>query len=377
MKIASLVRAMQREPQVEQVLVHTGQHYDESMSRQFFEDLEIPRPNINLEVGSGTQAAQTAEILKRFEPVVVETQPDLVIVVGDVNSTIACALAAKKLGIDVAHVEAGLRSFDRTMPEEINRVLTDAIADLHFITEESADGNLRREGIAPEKIFFVGNVMIDTLLAHRAKAETSSIRACLGVDSEQYVLVTLHRPSNVDKPAVLEALLDALDHLAARVPVIFPMHPRTRRNIEAAGLGNSLESGRVRSLDPLGYLEFLNLMSHASLVITDSGGVQEETTVLGIPCLTVRESTERPVTIDQGTNQLVGSDPRKVLDAATAILESPEGFRKPHTTPALWDGRAAGRILGVLIERYARKSEIRSQEAQKSEAGITRQNCSS
>jgi UDP-N-acetylglucosamine 2-epimerase (non-hydrolysing) len=350
-KIASLAKALRQEPRIEHVLVHTGQHYDEAMSQQFFDELEIPRPDINLNVGSGSHGAQTAEILKRFEPVVEQVRPDLVIVVGDVNSTLACALAAKKLGVDVAHVEAGLRSFDRSMPEEINRVLTDAIADLHFITEESAQRNLQREGIPAEKIFFVGNVMIDTLLAYRTKAEEARARSWLGLDgdADRYALVTLHRPSNVDHPAVMEGLLEVLERLATRLAVLFPMHPRTRGAVEAAGLGRYCTGRRLRVIEPLRYLDFLYLMSHAAVVITDSGGVQEETTVLGVPCLTVRDNTERPVTIEQGTNRLVGNDPRRILAAATAVLEN--GSR-PRATPRFWDGRAAERILHILIERY-------------------------
>ncbi len=350
-KIASLVRRMQDEPKIEQILVHTGQHYDETMSKQFFDDLEIPRPNINLNVGSGTQAEQTAEVLKRFEPVAMNYRPDVVVVVGDVNSTIACALAAKKIGVDVAHVEAGLRSFDRTMPEEINRVLTDAISDLLFITEESAERNLAREGIPAEKIFFVGNVMIDTLLAHKGKAESSTIRSRLGLDPSacRYALVTLHRPSNVDDPVTLKSLLGALAEVAARFRVVFPIHPRTRRRIEEAGCQRYLRSDRLLAIEPLGYLDFLNLMSHAALVITDSGGIQEETTVLGVPCLTVRPNTERPVTIEEGTNRLVGSDPGRIIEE---IAELSMGGGKPPRIPKLWDGHAAERIVRALIDRY-------------------------
>lgn len=273
------------------------------------------------------------------------------VVVGDVNSTIACALAAKKLGVDVAHVEAGLRSFDRSMPEEINRVLTDSISDLLFITEESAARNLAREGIPAEKVFFVGNVMIDTLLAHKVKAESSAIRAQLHLDSAAcpYALVTLHRPGNVDDPAVLGSLLGVLGEVAKRFKVIFPIHPRTRRRIEEAGCGHFLSSDRILTLQPLGYLDFLNLMSHASVVITDSGGIQEETTVLGVPCLTVRPNTERPVTIEEGTNRLVGSDPRHILDA---MAELPADGGGATRIPRLWDGRAAERIVRVLLDRY-------------------------
>ncbi len=350
-KIASLVKRTQEHPEIEQILVHTGQHYDETMSRQFFDELEIPRPDINLNVGSGTQAEQTAEILKRFEPIVMDYRPDVVVVVGDVNSTIACALAAKKLGVDVAHVEAGLRSFDRTMPEEINRVLTDAISDLLFVTEESAARNLAREGIPVERIFFVGNVMIDTLLAHKDKAERSTIRARLGLESGacRYALVTLHRPSNVDNPAALKSLLDALAEVATRFRVVFPIHPRTRRRIEEAQCENYLKSDGLLTTEPLGYLEFVNLMSHAAFVITDSGGIQEETTVLGVPCLTVRPNTERPVTIEEGTNRLVGSDPRRIIEE---IAEIRVGEGKPRRIPKLWDGHAAERIVRVLVDRY-------------------------
>lgn len=271
--------------------------------------------------------------------------------VGDVNSTIACALAAKKIGVDVAHVEAGLRSFDRTMPEEINRVLTDAISDLLFITEESAERNLAREGIPAEKIFFVGNVMIDTLLAHKGKAESSTIRSRLGLDPSacRYALVTLHRPSNVDDPVTLKSLLGALAEVAARFRVVFPIHPRTRRRIEEAGCQRYLRSDRLLAIEPLGYLDFLNLMSHAALVITDSGGIQEETTVLGVPCLTVRPNTERPVTIEEGTNRLVGSDPGRIIEE---IAELSMGGGKPPRIPKLWDGHAAERIVRALIDRY-------------------------
>jgi UDP-N-acetylglucosamine 2-epimerase (non-hydrolysing) len=361
-KIASLVRSLRARPEVEHLLVHTGQHYDESMSELFFEELDIPRPDINLGVGSGTQAAQTGEILKRFEPLVVEKRPSVVLVVGDVNSTLACALAAKKVGVDVAHVEAGLRSFDRTMPEEINRVLTDAIADFLFTTEPSAARNLRREGIPRQKIFFVGNVMIDTLLLHREGAEKSAIRTRLGLDSpsSRYALVTLHRPSNVDDADNLKSLLKTLERLARQVRVVFPIHPRTRSRIEEAGLAPSLKSERLLALGPLAYLDFLNLMSHATLVITDSGGIQEETTVLGVPCLTVRANTERPVTIERGTNQLVGGDPQKLLQAATAILKTGP---RPHAIPRLWDGRAAERTVRVLIQRYGAQASRRSARA--------------
>ena len=342
MKIAPVVEAM-REAGLPQYLVHTGQHYDEKMSRLFFEELGIPAPDLNLEVGSGSQAVQTAEILRGFEPVVLEKRPDMVVVVGDVNSTMACTLVAVKLGIPVAHIEAGLRSFDRSMPEEINRIVTDSLSDLLFVSEPSGMVNLRSEGVPDEKVHFVGNVMIDTLLRHRESANRSDVRARLGVDSGPYILVTLHRPSNVDDPLKLAGLLRALDDLARELPVVFPIHPRTRKNAMEAGLGPEL--GRLVTTDPLGYLDFLNLMSDAKVVITDSGGVQEETTVLGVPCLTVRENTERPVTISSGTNRLVGTDPDRMLRAAREALHGP----RPETRlPELWDGKAARRIVEVL-----------------------------
>jgi len=343
MKISPLAREMSRVG-LSQFLVHTGQHYDESLSRLFFEQLGIPKPDVNLEVGSGSQAIQTAEIIRRFEPVVLERRPDLVLVVGDVNSTMACAIVAAKLCIPVAHVEAGLRSFDRTMPEEINRVVTDAVSDLLFVSEPSGLKNLKREGVPDHKVHFVGNVMIDTLLGYRDAAAESGILDRLGIVSgSRYALVTLHRPSNVDDPRKLQELLKALSELAADLPVIFPMHPRTRKKATEAGLGPEL--GRLTVTEPLGYLDFLQLMTRAAVVITDSGGVQEETTVLGVPCLTARENTERPVTIECGTNQLVGTDPANILRVARKILT---GYRPPSDLPALWDGQAARRIVEVL-----------------------------
>ena len=349
MKIAPVVEAM-REARLPQYLVHTGQHYDRKMSSLFFEELGIPVPDINLEVGSGSQAVQTAEILLRFEPVVLDTKPDLVVVVGDVNSTMACTLVAVKLGIPVAHIEAGLRSFDRSMPEEINRLVTDSLSDLLFVSEPSGLDNLRSEGVPNEKVHFVGNVMIDTLLRHRESARKSGVRERLGVDSgRRYALVTLHRPSNVDDLPRLAGLLRALDELARELPVVFPIHPRTRKNAMDAGFGPEL--GRLVTTDPLGYLEFLNLMSNAQVVITDSGGVQEETTVLGVPCLTVRENTERPATIACGTNRLVGTDPDVMLRAAREALHGP---RPESKLPALWDGNAARRIVDVLMRTLSR-----------------------
>lgn len=349
MKIAPLVEAL-RTQSVPQILVHTGQHYDERMSKLFFRDLNIPAPDINLEVGSGSHAQQTAEIIRRFEPVLEAERPDLVVVVGDVNSTVACALVAVKMGIDVAHVEAGLRSFDRSMPEEINRLMTDAISEMLFVSEPSGVENLRREGVSDERIHFVGNVMIDTLLRHRERAESLPTLRDLQLESNgqacPYIVVTLHRPSNVDSPEQLRRVLEVLGELSTRMPVIFPVHPRTRQQIVARGLESTL--GSVRLVEPLGYLEFLGLVSRARLVVTDSGGIQEETTVLGVPCLTVRENTERPATIEWGTNRLVGTDPRRLLEAAREVLAAAPAKGR---VPELWDGRAAERIVQIILRR--------------------------
>jgi UDP-N-acetylglucosamine 2-epimerase (non-hydrolysing) len=347
MKIAPVVEAL-REAGVSQYLVHTGQHYDEKMSRLFFEELAIPTPDLNLEVGSGSQAMQTAEVMRRFEPVLLEVKPDVVVVVGDVNSTMACALVATKLGVPVAHIEAGLRSFDRSMPEEINRIVTDGISDLLFVSEMSGMKNLCNEGVSSDRVHFVGNVMIDTLLRHQAAAERSDIRTRLGLATERYALVTLHRPSNVDNPEKLRGLFRALETLSRDLTVVFPMHPRTRKNAMEAGLESEL--GSLTTTDPLGYLDFLHLMSRAAVVITDSGGIQEETTVLGVPCLTVRENTERPATISEGTNCLVGTDPDAMLRAAGQALCGP---RLAGRSPALWDGKAAERIVAILMEAFS------------------------
>jgi len=297
MKIAPIMAAYSRCRHIEPLLVHTGQHYDERMSDLFFRQLGIPEADINLGVGSGSHAAQTAAIMTAFEPVVVEHRPDVVLVVGDVNSTIACGLVAVKLGVRLVHVEAGLRSFDRTMPEEINRVLTDAISDLLFCTEQSGADNLRTEGVADEKIHLVGNVMIDTLLSNRQKAENSTILDELKLSAGAYAALTLHRPSNVDDAAVFGRILDALEVIQRDMPIVFPIHPRTRKNLSGSPLGARVEAmGNLRLLDPVGYLDFLKLMSCAKLVLTDSGGIQEETTILKVPCLTLRENTERPIT---------------------------------------------------------------------------------
>lgn len=347
MKIAPLMREMARHPdEFEQTLVHTGQHYDESMSKTFFDELDLPVPDVNLEVGSGTHAAQTGQVLIRFEPIVAEYSPDWVVVPGDVNSTIACALAATKLGVKVAHLEAGLRSFDRTMPEEINRLLTDQIADLLLTPSRDGDENLLREGVQPEKIRCVGNVMIDTLvrLKPRADERWPELQKRFGL-SERFVLVTLHRPGNVDDPAALGEVMAALSEVAGLAPVLFPVHPRTRQRLQSA----SLDAGpAVQLIEPLGYLDFLALESHADLVLTDSGGVQEETTYLGVPCLTARPNTERPVTISNGTNRLVATE-RGALIAAAGEELAAESSARPER-PEFWDGRAAARIVDALRE---------------------------
>jgi len=349
MKIAPLVEEMRRYPDIRQRLLHTGQHYDEAMSQVFFDELGIPRPDIYLGVGSGSHAEQTARVMVGFEQVLLEERPDVVVVVGDVNSTLACALVTAKMGVPLAHVEAGLRSFDRRMPEEINRIVTDALADFLFTTSREADENLRREGIPAEKVFFVGNVMIDTLLKHRERARTLGTPARFGLQAGRYALLTLHRPSNVDDPAVFSGILDALVEIQRELPLLFPIHPRTAGRLRDFGLEKRLAAApNLRLVEPLGYLEFLDLMIHARVVLTDSGGIQEETTILGIPCLTLRENTERPVTITEGTNTLVGSDPVRIVDGVRRILA---GESKAGRIPELWDGRAAGRIVALLRAR--------------------------
>ncbi|RLK51654.1 UDP-N-acetylglucosamine 2-epimerase (non-hydrolysing) [Alkalispirillum mobile] len=351
MKIAPIMRALSARG-LRARLVHTGQHYDSDMNDRFFADLGIPRPDINLEVGSGSHAVQTAEVMRRFEPVVDDLQPRAVLVVGDVNSTIACALVASKKGVGVIHVEAGLRSYDRGMPEEINRVLTDQISDLLFTTERHAEANLAREGVDTGRVHFVGNVMIDTLLHNRERAVPwrESLRAA-GVDlapfeaAGGYGALTLHRPSNVDDEGVLGRLVDTLVSLSRDLPLVFPVHPRTRARLEGFGLWKRLQSGRIAVLPPAGYLEMLGLMRDARLVLTDSGGMQEETTALGVPCITLRDNTERPITLDEGTNVLVGNDPERIVAAFNAVLA---GDDRRGRVPEHWDGRAAERIVDVL-----------------------------
>jgi UDP-N-acetylglucosamine 2-epimerase (non-hydrolysing) len=380
------------EPQVEairHILVHTGQHYDELMSGSFFSDLNLPKPDIHLGAGSGSHAVQTAEIMKKFEEVLLGEKPDVVVVVGDVNSTLACALVTSKISFDsdgsrpmIAHVEAGLRSFDRSMPEEVNRILTDHVSDLLFVTEESGLQNLRNEGVSPDKIHFVGNTMIDSLLHFKEKAEASTILEKLALARQggknggansvrRYALLTLHRPSNVDNRDIFLNLIAGLEELATDCPVVFPVHPRTQRRIKEFGFEFSL-SGSVRKhkgniqgpgkwresiilTDPLGYLDFLCLMKHATLVVTDSGGIQEETTILGIPCVTVRENTERPITVESGTNTIAGTKTDTIKDAIRRQL----GRKRDDRVPRNWDGRAGARIINILVRRDYEKSSFR------------------
>jgi UDP-N-acetylglucosamine 2-epimerase (non-hydrolysing) len=353
MKIAPIMEVFQATEGIDPLLVHTGQHYDERMSNLFFRQLGIPRPDVNLEVGSGSHAVQTAEIMKAFEPVLLEHRPDAVLVVGDVNSTIACGLVAVKLGIRLIHVEAGLRSHDRTMPEEINRILTDSISDLLLCSEPAGVENLRREGVADGKVHLVGNVMIDTLLKNREKAAASGILEQLGLRPREYVALTLHRPANVDDPAVLGRLLDAFEVIQRDATIVFPVHPRTRQNLQRMGLAERVASlDNLRMIDPAGYLDFLKLTSSAQAVLTDSGGIQEETTILKVPCITLRPNTERPITAEVGSSRVVGNDPAKIIEAWQDIQN---GRWPTPRSPDLWDGKAAHRIATVIREKLGRK----------------------
>lgn len=348
MKIAPIVREMQRrENDFQPLIVHTGQHYDAAMSDSFFVDLGIPKPDYHLEVGSASHTIQTAKIMTAFEPVVLQEKPDWVLVVGDVNSTIACALVCAKLNVKVAHVEAGLRSRDRRMPEEINRILTDQISDLLLTPSTDGNENLLQEGIPAEKIKFVGNVMIDSLFYNLEKANQLKVRENLSLANEDYAVLTLHRPSNVDDKEIFGGLLEALILISEKLPVIFPAHPRTKANIEKFGFTPLIENSNIRLIEPLGYLDFMNLYSGAKLVLTDSGGLQEETTALGIPCLTLRENTERPITISHGTNILVGTNPQKIKQTAFEVLSRENSTDKK--IPPLWDGHAAERICDALL----------------------------
>ena len=363
MKAAPVLHALHKRTGVHQTLVHTGQHYDAKMSDSFFDDLGMPAPDIQLGVGSGSHAGQTAEIIARFESVLMKERPDCVIVVGDVNSTVACAIVTAKISFDskgarplLAHVEAGLRSFDRTMPEEVNRVLTDHMADLLFVTEESGLRNLTNEGIAKEKMHFVGNTMIDSLLAFQQRADRSEILEKIELRGTRYALLTLHRASNVDDKETLLQILDGLNELALAYPVVFPVHPRTRQRMTDFGLhfhsGTAAGRNGIVLTDPLGYIDFVHVMKNATIVVTDSGGIQEETTCLRVPCVTVRENTERPVTIEMGTNLLAGTTTYGIREGIKRQLERTTS----GTIPPQWDGQAAGRIVNVLVEACAAQS---------------------
>lgn len=372
MKLASIAHAVEKhnknssplsvQEKIEHIIVHTGQHYDSNMSQKFFDDLGIPKPDINLEVGSSSHAQQTAEIMKHFEPVLLEKTPDVLLVVGDVNSTIACTLVASKAVYPsdhllsrpiLAHVEAGLRSYDRSMPEEINRILTDALCDLLFTTEESAVTNLEREGVDHEKIHFVGNVMIDTLYRYLKDSHKSVIKNELGVDGT-YGIVTLHRPSNVDKPETLKLLIDCLDLVAERLKIIFPIHPRTKAMLNQFGLLRALENNEhIILTEPLGYIDFMSLLKDAALVLTDSGGIQEETTVLKVPCITLRENTERPITVKEGSNYLIGMNINEIIPTVDMIMS---GRGKVSKIPKYWDGHTGERIVGHLMRIWREKA---------------------
>jgi len=340
-KMAPILEEARRRSGFQGRLIHTGQHYSPEMSASFFDELEMPAPDVNLEIGSGSHTAQTAGVMLRLEAEFNERRPDLVLVAGDVNSTMAATLVASKLGIPVAHVEAGLRSFDRRMPEETNRLVTDVLSDYLFASEPSGVTNLLAEGVPREKIFFVGNVMIDTLMKYRDKAARTGILDRLGIKGKGYAVATLHRPSNVDGMERLMSLVDMLTELSRHLPVVFPVHPRTRERMEDARIA---DCGLILT-EPLGYLEFLRLTSEARLVLTDSGGIQEETTILQVPCLTMRENTERPITVEQGTNRLVGTEPEHILRAALDTLDAPP---RALASPEFWDGKASGRIMDIL-----------------------------
>ncbi|MBC8042909.1 MAG: UDP-N-acetylglucosamine 2-epimerase (non-hydrolyzing) [Rhizobacter sp.] len=348
MKVAPFHHELVKRGNFQSVILHTGQHYDEKMSQVFFTELGLPKPDIYLGVGSGSHAEQTAKVMVAFEKVLQDQIPDLVVVVGDVNSTLACSITAAKLLVPVAHIEAGLRSGDRTMPEEINRIVTDSISDLLFVSEPSGMHNLINEGVPDEKMFLVGNIMIDSLVTHLPKAMQSNVLMELGLKPKSYTLVTLHRPSNVDEPESLEKILRLFKAISEKSEIVFPIHPRTRKMFEQSGLTARVKEIKgLHLVDPQGYIEFLRLMKEASLVLTDSGGVQEETTVLGVPCLTMRENTERPITVEVGTNELVGTDEDEVREAALGVLS---GKGKAGKIPQLWDGHTAERIVSQLGE---------------------------
>ncbi|GMR25349.1 MAG: UDP-N-acetylglucosamine 2-epimerase (non-hydrolyzing) [Ignavibacteria bacterium] len=348
MKIAPIHRAFQKyKEEITHLICHTGQHYDEKMSKIFFDNLELPKPEFYLGVGSGSHAEQTGTIMIEFEKVLLKENPDLIIVVGDVNSTIACSLTASKLLLPTIHVEAGLRSFDRKMPEEINRILTDTIAEYLFVTEKSGLINLKNEGISEDKVFFVGNVMIDSLIHLLPKTKTSKILESLKIESQNFVLVTLHRPSNVDEKENLIALVNLLNNISSKRKVIFPIHPRTKNNLDAFGILSSLNSDVILT-EPIGYIDFITLIKNCELILTDSGGIQEESTYLGIQCITIRTTTERPVTVEIGTNQLVGDDYAK---AEQVVIEVLNGKKKQGEIPEKWDGKTAERISEIITDK--------------------------
>lgn len=353
MKVAPIHRALEASGSFNSMIVHTGQHYDERMSDIFFRQLELPKPHVYLGVGSGSHAQQTARVMTAFEEIVLQERPDLVLVVGDVNSTLACSIVAAKSHVPVAHVEAGLRSGDRSMPEEINRLVTDSISDLLFVTEQSGLNNLRREGIPDRKVHFVGNVMIDSLVRFREAAQQSSIHVDLGVEPGSYALMTMYRPSNVDTENGLRSLVETVERICVTTPLVFPVHPRTLQRARDFGLYARLTDPNLILCEPLGYIEFLRLMDCAAVVVTDSGGIQEETTYLGVPCITLRNNTERPVTIELGTNELMPLDAETV---ARRVSELAGSGGPPHQVPPLWDGRAAGRITAVLLDTFNRSS---------------------
>ena len=350
MKVAPLHKAfLKHQDRARHLIVHTGQHYDEAMSKVFFDDLELPRPDFYLGVGSGTHAQQTARIMVEFEKVLDTVHADLVIVVGDVNSTVACSLVAVKMGIPVAHVEAGLRSFDRSMPEEINRLLTDTIAQYLFVTEPSGVRNLKHEGVNDAKVFLVGNVMVDSLVRYRQKAQSSQSLALYGIAPRKFTLVTLHRPSNVDTGEGLAKILTIFERIGTRSPIVFPVHPRTKKMLAQYGLAKRAEAiSQLRMTEPIGYLDFLNLLDNAQLVLTDSGGIQEETTYLGVPCLTLRENTERPITCEIGSNRLCGLDVNLFVKSSFEVFD---GKSRPGKVPELWDGKTAERITEIILEK--------------------------
>lgn len=349
MKSAPLMRALGKySDKFETVLIHTGQHYDHKLSQLFFDELKMPKPDIYLGVGSASHAEQTARIMTGLENELIELKPDLVIVFGDVNSTLATSVVTSKLWIKLGHVEAGLRSFDHTMPEEINRIVTDRLSDYLFVSEQSGLTNLKAEGVPDGKVFFTGNIMIDSLVSNLEVANKSDILSRLGLQPKEYIAMTMHRPANVDSPDILKSIIEGIKKISQRIPVVFPCHPRTKNRIQEFGLVESSESGNLKIIEPMGYLDFLKLQAESRLVLTDSGGIQEETTYLQIPCITMRENTERPATVDVGTNIIVGTDPVRITESVMAALD---GKGKKGAIPELWDGQTAGRIVDILREK--------------------------